>query len=37
MAREDHLNEILGVKKGNVNPFAVVNDANKKISKIILD
>ena len=37
MAREDHLNEILKVQKGNVNPFAVANDSEKKISKIVMD
>ena len=43
LAREDHLTEILGVKlfiqvtKGTVNPFASINDENRKIAKIIFD
>lgn len=37
MAKEEHLNDILGVKRGSVNPFAVLNDSGKKIAKVILD
>lgn len=36
-ANEEALNNILGCKKGNVNPLSIINDHEKKITKIIVD
>lgn len=35
MAREEHLEEILGLSRGNVNPFVVMNVSPEKINLLI--
>ncbi len=36
LAKEEHLEKVLGVKKGRVSPFALANDA-EKVVKLIVD
>ena len=37
IAKEQQLSEILGLQRGNVNPFSLTNDSGNRVAKLILD
>lgn len=37
IAKEQQLSEILGLQRGNVNPFSLSNDSGNRVTKLILD
>lgn len=37
LAKEEVLWDVLGVKKGQVSPFALINDTEQKVKKVIMD
>lgn len=37
IAKEQQLGEILGLQRGNVNPFSLSNDSGNRVAKLILD
>jgi hypothetical protein len=37
IAKEQQLSEVLGLQRGNVNPFSLTNDSGNRVAKLILD